>query len=536
MKSQELRNHLKKLERRLLTIYSIGLVILFFLSLISNFLMKYQAARQATSMIQRTMSRDFRETVMTVNDVELDYFNAVIYFNQSGQRVFSLPANLDPEVFQHPSFLENLLNARIEQNLYFDQERTKKVGSVVYIFNRFSHAYWAVLIWISFLFATLPLIRYSRRWITENYKKDLVMREEFTRATLAKRVRHDIRSPLGALKVATRDLDNMTNRQKQIIKRATTRIDEIVSELELIRNLDEATLNASQKTESENISLLPIVQEIVHEKRLLLVARNKKDGGEFPMIVPEFSNDSFFLFSSVNAANLKRTISNIVDNSLDACGGGGKVEILLYRRDDENFIVIRDDGVGIPSENVSHVTEEGFTSGKKHGTGLGLYYADRDVKADRGSLKIESQIGKGTTVTISFPASTRPSWYRESIEIPKDGMVVILDDQEAIRLTLAERIDEIANVRIESFANPDALIERHHSHYRGHENILYLLDYDLGAGMRNGIEVAETLGIARESVLVTGHFDSVEIQNKCEQLGMGLIPKPFLSEIVLESI
>lgn len=123
MDNLELKDHLKQLERKLIFISVVGLLILMTLSLVSNFILKNEAAHQATSMIKRTVARDFREVVYTLNDAELNYFSAVIYFNQDGERLFSLPAELDLQTINQPNVWSRLANSRIETSLYFDPEK-----------------------------------------------------------------------------------------------------------------------------------------------------------------------------------------------------------------------------------------------------------------------------------------------------------------------------------------------------------------------------------------------------------------------------
>jgi signal transduction histidine kinase len=544
MQSRDLKAQLKKLERQLLTVYAFGFVVIAALSVVSNSLMKDQAARQATSMIQRTVAQDPREAVLTLNDAKLDYFTAVVYFGPDGKRIFSLPSNLDPDVISHPSLWEKLGSARIETDLIFDVRSKKKIGSVLYIFDRFSHVKWAFFIWVSFMLATLPLVRNSRISITENYKRDMTLREESTRAELAQRVRHDIRSPLGALKVATRDLANLTERRKRIIQKATTRIDEIVAELELIRSIGEGRDSSAALGGSRSVSLLPIVQDILQEKKTSLQDRGRS-GLRPSSIFSEFSPDSFFLFSLVDSANLKRTLSNVIENAIEVCGENEPIHVRLNREGQWNLIEVRDEGSGIAAENLLRVTEKGFTLGKKNGTGRGLYYAKRDIEAVGGKLEIESKLGSGTLVRIVLPALDPPAWYRRRLELPRAGTIVIVDDQESSRLTLRERIEEFtrdkahpqAQLRIESFSSRDELMSWHASQLKASGTpvkslpILYLLDFDLGSGKKTGLDLAEELELSENAVLVTGHFDLKDVQDRCAQLGIGLIPKSYLSEI-----
>jgi signal transduction histidine kinase len=89
-------------------------------------------------------------------------------------------------------------------------------------------------------------------------------------------------------------------------------------------------------------------------------------------------------------------------------GTGGRVEIILTadcERQEPSFsLTVRDFGRGIPAEDLAKVTEPFFTTGHdKGGTGLGMSIVHNMVtSALQGTLTIKSQLGKGTTVTISF--------------------------------------------------------------------------------------------------------------------------------------
>jgi signal transduction histidine kinase len=90
-------------------------------------------------------------------------------------------------------------------------------------------------------------------------------------------------------------------------------------------------------------------------------------------------------------------------------GAGGTVEIILTadcERQEPSFsLTVRDLGRGIPAEDLPKVTEPFFTTGHdKGGTGLGMSIVHNMVtSALQGTLKIKSQLGMGTTVTVSFP-------------------------------------------------------------------------------------------------------------------------------------
>jgi anti-sigma regulatory factor (Ser/Thr protein kinase) len=290
---------------------------------------------------------------------------------------------------------------------------------------------------------------------------------------------------------------------------------------------------------TERVSLLSLVQEIVQEKSTALLEKNLGIAVAAPEVVTEFSSDAFYLFSEVNIANMKRALSNVIQNALEACAGRGrKVVVRLYQDAGTNVISVQDNGIGISEENLAHVTEKGFSSGKQGGSGLGLYYTKRDIEAWGGTLQIESKEGAGTTVRINLPAAQPPSWYRSAIEIPRGADVVILDDQEASRLTLRERIEsalgaEAARGRIQSFIAPEELLNWRSMNPDRARAAVYLLDYDLGSDQQTGLEIAEELGLASHAILISGHYDLLEVQQHCERLGVGLIPKSATAELTI---
>lgn len=533
MASIEKKNHLKSVEKRIFVIYGILLVALILLSVLSNFLLKEQAAKQATSLIKRTVERgDFRETVYTLNDAKLDYFDAVVYYGEEGNRLFSLPAQLDPEFAGQSGFISHFLYSRLVIDLFFDQSREHKIGSVLFVFGRFSHIPYAVAIWLFFLVGVIPILRIERKRLEAAQKKELLLREESSRADLARRVRHDIRSPIGALQIATQNLAGLHPKQQAIIQRAMERISEIVSELELIRE-PQAEIRAEPRP---GVMLpqpiLTIAQEILQEKRTQLSARTNIQ------LMPDFSQDAFFFFSSLDPSEFKRALSNIIDNAVDACEGrSGRIIVSLKKANGRILISISDNGNGIASEDLPHITKKGFTK-KNTGSGLGLYYAEKTIKDAEGEISIRSTPGHGTKVSIHLPIASPPDWYVQEVTVPANGTVVILDDQESTHLSWKMRLDELraqgAEFKVASFKSGPELLAWYES--TPPIDAVYLLDYDLGENKKTGLDVAKELSLGPKAILVTGHFDSSEIQRRCMEERIGLLPKSYLSLVQLQFV
>jgi len=117
---------------------------------------------------------------------------------------------------------------------------------------------------------------------------------------------------------------------------------------------------------------------------------------EVPEDVPEFESDR---------GKLQQILFNLVNNAFAALDDGGHLT-LAVRRVKEDFVSIRvmDDGCGIPEKDIDRVFEPFFTTkNQKGGTGLGLSITYNLVQELEGTIKVESQVGKGTTFTIVLP-------------------------------------------------------------------------------------------------------------------------------------
>jgi two-component system NtrC family sensor kinase len=83
---------------------------------------------------------------------------------------------------------------------------------------------------------------------------------------------------------------------------------------------------------------------------------------------------------------------------------GGHLDIQASRHNGTVRVTVRDDGIGIPRENLSRIFDTFFTTkGKVSGVGLGLSVSYGIVSQHRGSLEVESTVGKGSTFTVVLP-------------------------------------------------------------------------------------------------------------------------------------
>ncbi|WP_442603994.1 ATP-binding protein [Paenibacillus sp. KN14-4R] len=100
---------------------------------------------------------------------------------------------------------------------------------------------------------------------------------------------------------------------------------------------------------------------------------------------------------------IKQALMNIIKNSIDASTGKGQVSIKAYRQLNKVCIKIRDNGVGMTSEELA-ILGTPFYSTKTNGTGLGLMVTFRIIQAIKGTLEFQSVKGEGTNALVILPA------------------------------------------------------------------------------------------------------------------------------------
>jgi signal transduction histidine kinase len=100
---------------------------------------------------------------------------------------------------------------------------------------------------------------------------------------------------------------------------------------------------------------------------------------------------------------LGRVYRNLVTNAIQATQPGGRVTVTTSRVGDRVEISIADTGAGIPADRLAKIFED-FMTTKRRGLGLGLAISKRIVEQLDGTITVESDVGRGTTFTMRFPA------------------------------------------------------------------------------------------------------------------------------------
>jgi two-component system nitrogen regulation sensor histidine kinase NtrY len=100
---------------------------------------------------------------------------------------------------------------------------------------------------------------------------------------------------------------------------------------------------------------------------------------------------------------VEQVLINLVKNALEALPGTGEPSIIMesYSIDDRHIIRVKDNGMGIPADMMENIFIPFFTT-KEGGSGIGLTFARQVMKLHHGSVRVNSEPGKGTVVTLMF--------------------------------------------------------------------------------------------------------------------------------------
>ena len=126
-----------------------------------------------------------------------------------------------------------------------------------------------------------------------------------------------------------------------------------------------------------------------------------------------------------DANRLRQVINNLVDNAIKFSSEGGTILVKLFTDPFSRYVVLQvsDTGTGIPQEDLPHVFERFYQADKSRqrkerrgGTGLGLSICQSIVAAHGGTIEIDSELGRGTTVTVKLPSARLAG--RDEIGLP----------------------------------------------------------------------------------------------------------------------
>ncbi len=217
-------------------------------------------------------------------------------------------------------------------------------------------------------------------------------RQEFTA-----NVTHELKTPLQSIIGSAELLENGlvkpedTARFVGNIRKEATRLVSLINDIIRLSQLDE---NSDPATET--VELTEVAKEVVE---VLTVSAAKKN------VELSIEGDPQTIFGV--RRYIYEIIYNLCDNAIRYNVDGGKVTITIGKDNGRAFVSVKDTGIGIAPEHQSRIFERFYRVDKSHsketgGTGLGLSIVKHAVQYHSGKVKLESEVGKGTTITVEF--------------------------------------------------------------------------------------------------------------------------------------
>ena len=166
--------------------------------------------------------------------------------------------------------------------------------------------------------------------------------------------------------------------------------------------LDLATIDAG----SLDLKLAPVkVDDIIESSILGVRERAMRHKLTIDIATPDDGMEFF-----ADEARVRQVLYNLLSNAVGFSNVGGLVRLSVWREQGMVAFAVEDDGIGIPKEQLPHVFER-FESrsqaGKHRGAGLGLSIVKSLVELHNGDMRLESEPGAGTRVTVRFPERPR---------------------------------------------------------------------------------------------------------------------------------
>ena len=249
----------------------------------------------------------------------------------------------------------------------------------------------------------------------------------------------------------------------------------------------------------------------------------------------------------VDANQLENALLNLCINARDAMPGGGKLTVETANEwvdattarergiDEGQYVTVSvgDTGVGIEPAMLDKVFEPFFTTKPiGEGTGLGLSMVYGFARQSHGHVRIESEVGRGTTVRIYLPRhlgeaeSAADGSAAQPTLFGSDGRsVLVIDDEPIVRMLVIDALEELGFRCAEAGDGPEglAMLER------AEQIDLLITDVGLPGGM-NGRQVADRARELRPDLkvlFVTGYAENAALNHGHIGPGTRVLTKPF---------
>ena len=235
---------------------------------------------------------------------------------------------------------------------------------------------------------------HSDRVLRENNEK---MRQEFTA-----NVSHELKTPLTSISGYAELIETGMVKPEDVaefgskIHREASRMIRLVNDILQLSHLDSVRPEGEAVT-METVDLLELARDCVERQKV---------NARHAYVALSYLGESAPVLGSRTL--LEELYQNLCDNAIRYNRPGGKVQLAVgCTRDGHAYLTVRDNGIGIPKDAQSSVFERFYRVDKSRskatgGTGLGLAIVKNIARIHNARIKLESEVGAGTTITVTF--------------------------------------------------------------------------------------------------------------------------------------
>jgi signal transduction histidine kinase len=223
-------------------------------------------------------------------------------------------------------------------------------------------------------------------------------------------VSHDLRTPLTRLRGTAEmalasppqgDLGQQAEFYRERLADCVEESDRVLVMLNTLMDISEAE-SGTMQLRREPLALADVIARAVDLYRDVADAKGVTLTSTAPVDVVVVADRT----------RLEQVAANLIDNAVKYAPAGGRVEVEAAREPGAVFLRVRDTGPGIAGDELPRIFDRlfrGDTSRTERGLGLGLSLVQAIVEAHRGSVEVSSELGRGSTFTVTLPVDTIPS-------------------------------------------------------------------------------------------------------------------------------
>lgn len=295
------------------------------------------------------------------------------------------------------------------------------------------------LLLISLIAWIINFFRVKNRLKIERIEKEKIMEQSRSKIDFFTNMSHELKTPLSMIisPVSNLLLETKDQQQKyhlEIVQRNAMKLNSLIHQVLDVNRIDNDVNSGLILSKIELVSFAQRILAVYQEE----VTKEKN-------IHFNLASDVEHLYMEADQTKLESILNNLLSNAFKYTNAGGNVALSLSRNTETEQveITVSDTGIGIPEKDIPYIFQRFFqsskTSGKKEGTGIGLYLVKTYAELHGGNVRIASGENKGTTIRVSLPlraAESAPLVKDENIqnntEKTDQPLILIVEDNPEI--------------------------------------------------------------------------------------------------------